>query len=111
MDDKVVAPEPVFAPPGGTAVGNTLENGAGQVTGRLTVKWCCPSELWTYVGDGGLDAAAVTTWKARDLTAEAVGFGVVVAWLERRRGLEWGCSCAQVLDALSGKGSPDLALG
>ena len=94
MDDKVVAPEPVFAPPCGSAVGYTLEDGVGQVAGRLTVKWCSPSELWSHVGDGGLEAPAITAWKARDLAAETVGFGVGVAWLEWRRGLEWSCSCA-----------------
>ena len=79
MDDQVVTPKPVFAPPVGAAVGDTLEECVGQVVGRLAVKRCCPGEPWAHVGDCGLEASDITAWQVGDLAAQRVSFGIGTA--------------------------------
>ena len=109
MDDQVVTPKPVLAPPVGTAVGDALEECIGEVGRRLAVKWRAPGELWAHIGDGGLKSSDITTWQVRDLAAERVGSGVGAAWLERRCAAEWCRCCAEVFDVLRAEWAPDLA--
>ena len=109
MDDQVVTPKPVLAPPVGTAVGDALEKCGSEVGRWLAVKWRAPGELRAHIGDGCLESSDITTWQVGDLAAQCVGFGVGVARLKRRSTAEWCSCCAEVFDLLRAVWAPNLA--
>ena len=69
VNDQVVTPKPILAPPIGAAVGDALEECVGEVGRRLAVKWSAPSELGAHVGHGCLKTSDITPRQVRDLAA------------------------------------------
>ena len=69
MDDQVVTPKPVLAPPIGTAVGDALKKCGSEVGRRLAVEWRALGELRAHIGDGCLKSSDIAARQVRDLAA------------------------------------------
>ena len=75
------------------------------------MEWRSPSEVWSYVGNGGSEASVVSAWEARDLAANVESFFVVATRLERTLGVKRYGSRAQVFHLGETERTPHLAFG